>query len=110
MKLGNPILPIGPESEYDRQLNKQLYDFFRVLTRKVNGIASGVFAENTDNASVALPTFGTFAKGDYVRKAVWVEAGVVTTKYVIKGWMRITDGDTHVLNTDWLEDRALTGN
>jgi hypothetical protein len=109
MKLGDPLLPVNPESDYDGQLNRKLYDFFRPLIRKVNGLASGVFAESADNASVALPTSGTYSKGDYVVKTVPVVAGIATAQYVIRGWLRITDGSAHVLNTDWVECRTLTG-
>jgi hypothetical protein len=108
-RLGDVILPIGPESDYDSQLNRRLYDFFRPLVRKVNGLASGVFGDSADNASVALPTTGTYLKGDYVAKAVPVVSGVATQQYVIRGWLRITDGSAHVLNTDWVECRTLTG-
>ncbi len=81
----------------------------RQLANAVNAIAEGKMAAFY-TASVAMPTTGTYAIGDYVKKKVPVEAGTALSKYVIKGWIRLTDGDAHVLNTDWVTDRALTGN
>jgi hypothetical protein len=86
-----------------------LVDYFRPLANKVNGLATGTFADSADNASVALPTAGTYAVGDYVRKAVPVVAGGAGVQYVIYGWLRLTNGSAHVLNTDWVEDRRGTG-
>jgi hypothetical protein len=107
-KLGDPILPINPESDYDGQLNRKLYDFFRQLVNKINGLAAGSF-NALDNTSTAVPTTGTYAVGDFVVKTVPVVAGVATQQYVIRGWLRITNGPAHVLNTDWVEQRVSTG-
>lgn len=93
----------------DSQLKKVLYDSMQATARKVNGISSGVFAY-VDGVSATVPAAGTWAKGDFIRKTNPVEAGVALSKYVIVGWVRITDGSANVLNTDWLECRFLTGN
>ena len=95
--------------EIDSQLRKVLYSSARETARKVNGLASGLF-NAVDGYSVALPASGTWSKGDFIRKSSPVEAGVALAKYVIIGWVRITDGTANVLNTDWLECRFLTGN
>lgn len=63
-----------------------------------------------DYDSVAIPSAGTYRTGDYVKKRVPVQAGTAGSRYVVKGWIRLTDGNAHVLGTDWVEDRALTGN
>jgi hypothetical protein len=109
-RLGDPILPISPESAYDAQLNRKLLDFFRVLVNKVNGLASGVFTHSADNALPSIPTSGTYARDDFVPKSSRVEAGVATQKYVVLGWLRLTGGSAHVANVDWVEVRILTGN
>ncbi len=99
-----PLLPAieGP-------LKIALSKVLRETAIKVNQLADGAIAGN-DRVSTTVPTTGTWFIGDYVKKSDPVEAGVVTTKYVIKGWIRVTSGTGNVLNTDWLEDRALTGN
>lgn len=79
------------------------------LAIKVNQLGSGYISGN-DNTSLVVPSTGAWFRGDYVKKSNPVEAGGGGSKYVIKGWIRITSGAGNVLNTDWLEDRALTGN
>jgi hypothetical protein len=58
----------------------------------------------------AMPASGAFVAGDFVRKAVPAEVGTAGSKYMVVGWTRITTGTNHVLGTDWLEERVLTGN
>lgn len=82
---------------------------YRDIAQQVNKLSEGAMSASY-TASVAMPTSGTYAIGDYVKKKVPVEAGSASSKYVIKGWIRLTDGSAHVLNTDWVTDRALTGN
>ncbi len=110
MKLGDPILPVSPESDYDKQLNRKLFDFFRVLVVKVNGIASGSISHRADNASATMPTSGTWAKGDFVANSSPVEAGTGGSKYIVTGWMRLTNGSSNTPTTDWVACRSLTGN
>ncbi|WP_276353959.1 hypothetical protein [Cohnella caldifontis] len=57
----------------------------------------------------AKPTSGSYNQGDYVRNAKPVKSGNRGSRYVVKGWIRLTTGSNHVLNTDWAEDRSLTG-
>jgi hypothetical protein len=109
MKLGQPILPLSPESSYDAALNRMLYDFFRLLVVKVNDMSSG-FITAQDTAMASAPSSGTWKKGDLVRNSSPSELGTAPNKYVILGWMRITDGSANVLNTDWVACRCLTGN
>lgn len=86
-----------------------LFQLFRELSFQLNGISEGTI-QAFHNASAAMPTSGTYANGDFVKKKPIAEAGGAGAKYVILGWIRLTDGSAHVLNTDWLEARALTGN
>ena len=106
MKLGDTILPINPESDYDKQLNRKLFDYFRPLNNKVNGIASGVFAHSADNAATAAPTTGTYAQGDIVRNSNPTELGAATAKYVVIAFVCVAGGTPGT----WLQMRVLTGN
>lgn len=60
-------------------------------------------------ASQLLPTTGKYFRGHIVKKWVPTIAGTGGSQYVITGWIRLTDGTGHVLNTDWAEMRVLTG-
>ena len=105
----SPVLPSNPQTAYDNALRFTLAKLLREISQKVNQLASGTLA-GSDLTATAVPASGTWAKGDYVRKSNPVEAGGAGAKYVILGWVRITDGTGNTLNTDWLECRALTGN
>lgn len=78
------------------------------LTGAINALAEGRISGVNGFSSV--PTGGPWAIGDFVRNSAPVEAGTTPNKYVVLGWSRITNGTGNVLNTDWLECRALTGN
>lgn len=105
-RLGDPILPINPESGYDMQLNRLLLDFFRKLNTKVNGLASGKFADSADNAATAAPTTGTYVQGDFVRNSNPTELGTTPNKYVLFGWVCVTSGTPGT----WVQCRFPTGN
>jgi hypothetical protein len=104
MRVGLPFLPTGT----DQLLRVALLDFFRLLVNKLDGLSTGRIAA-VDNAATAMPTTGTFARGDFVRNATPSILGVAASRYVITGWTRITDGSAHVAGTDWAETRTLTG-
>lgn len=57
----------------------------------------------------AMPTSGYWRQGDYVHNTAPSVLGSASSQYTIRGWTRITTGATNVLNTDWVEDRGLTG-
>jgi len=57
----------------------------------------------------SLPTAGTCKAGDIIWNTEPTSAGSTPNKYIIIGWVRLTDGTAHVLNTDWAEMRTLTG-
>lgn len=105
-RLGDPILPVSPESAYDKQLNRLLIDFFRKLNTKVNGLASGKFADSADNAATAAPTTGTYVQGDFVRNSNPTELGTAGSKYVLWGWTCTVSGTPGT----WVQLRLLTGN
>lgn len=60
-------------------------------------------------ASNSLPTTGKYLTGTFVQNALPAVAGGAGSQYVVQGWVRLTNGSAHVLNTDWREMRCLTG-
>ena len=80
------------------QFERKLTELFRDAAQQVNAAADGQMVAS-NNARTSIPTTGTFAKGDFVRKS----APSVASSGVVVGWLRITDGSAHVLNTDWVE-------
>lgn len=105
MRLGDPILPVNPESAYDKQLNRLLTDLLRKLFTKVNGIASGVYEHSADNAGTTAPTSGTYRQNDFVANSNRTELGSAGSKYVLLGWVCVSGGTPGT----WKECRVLTG-
>ncbi len=58
----------------------------------------------------AMPSEGTWTTGDRANIIAPAEAGGGGSKYMIIGYVRATTGSANVLNTDWFQMRALTGN
>ena len=56
------------------------------------------------------PTVGTWSKGDICHNILPLQMGSTGSMYIVIGWIRTTLGSGNVLNTDWREMRALTGN
>ena len=105
MRLGEaPLLPTNTDGALKTALSKM----FREIAIKVNQLADGSIS-GIDRVSTTIPTTGTYKQGDFVRKSDPVVAGGGGSQYVITGWTRITSGSSHVLNTDWVENRSLTG-
>lgn len=72
-------------------------------------VGSGQY--NDDKVSSTIPIAGTYTRHDFVIKQDRAtELGTAGSKYVVLGWLRLTTGSNHVLNTDWVEIRTLTGN
>jgi hypothetical protein len=103
-----PLLPLRPESEFDTRLYQALNKVLREIAIKTNQIAAGNNA-GFDAQSTAVPSAGSWAIGDFVKKSNPVVAGGGGSQYVITGWVRITNGSGNILNTDWIEHRVLTG-
>jgi len=59
--------------------------------------------------SAALPSTGKYVAGTVVKKPFGAVTGSGGSQYVVTGWVRLTTGSGHVLNTDWAEMRTLTG-
>lgn len=100
----NPTLPADPE-----QQRRRLYDLIRRVNENVNALTEGSVSA-LYAARDAYPTSGTWAKGDYVHNSNPTELGGGGSKYIVYGWKRLTSGSGNVLNTDWFQDRRLTGN
>ena len=75
------------------------------IAQQVNALSEGRLSA-TYNAYTAAPTTGTWAKGDYIKNSNPAEAGAVSSKYVILGWVCTVAGTPGT----WLQCRALTGN
>ena len=87
----DPILPMNPETPYERSLNLRLKDIFRVLSVRVNGLSEGRL-NAIDNIATAAPITGTYAQGDFVRNSAPSELGAAASKYVIFGWICTVGG------------------
>lgn len=59
--------------------------------------------------ALAKPTTGTYTAGDYVLNRAPTVLPMAAGNYTVLGWRRLTTGSGHVLNTDWVEMRCLTG-
>lgn len=57
----------------------------------------------------ALPAQSTWKIGDRIFNGDPAELGTTPNKYVILGWVRVTNGASNTA-TDWLQLRSLTGN
>lgn len=57
----------------------------------------------------AMPTSGTYRAGSIVRNRTPSVSGTAPNQYVVAGWLRLTTGSAHVLGTDWVATRTLTG-
>ena len=75
------------------------------VAQQVNALSEGRLVA-TYNAYTAAPTSGTWAKGDYIKNSTPAEAGSVSSKYVILGWVCTVAGTPGT----WLQTRTLTGN
>lgn len=59
--------------------------------------------------SPTIPTTGRYITGAFVEKETPAVLGVAASRYTVTGWWRLTGGTGHVLDTDWTEQRTLTG-
>jgi hypothetical protein len=64
--------------------------------------------------SATVPTTGTYTAGDFVECTdltlrTWglVPESHTGVRYLLRGWRRMTTSATHVLGTDWIEDRCV---
>jgi len=82
-------------------------DYLRIAMIESNRSIQPIpILSNKVMCSSAMPTEGYFYAGDYVKNNTPTLVGTTPNKYIIKGWIRLTTGDTHVAGTDWVEDRT----
>ncbi len=97
-------LPLDPRLT-EKNLLFQLTSLMRDIAGQVNASSEG-FIQGATNATTAAPTTGTYQRGDFVRNSEPSEAGSVSSKYVIFGWVCTVAGTPGT----WNECRFLTGN
>lgn len=86
-------------------LRARLVEIFRDLTLQLNQVTEGaIYAHH--NAMTGPPTTGRYLQGDYIKNKSPSEQGTAGSKYVVKGWVCVADGEPGT----WVQDRALTGN
>lgn len=83
----------------------QLTNLYKDITKQLNLLTEGKITAVT-NAGTAAPTAGTYQQGDKVWHSAPVEAGSVSSKYVIIGYVCVSAGTPGT----WCEMRVLTGN
>lgn len=60
-------------------------------------------------SSNSQPSSGYYIRGSFVKRATPTIAGTAPSQYVVTGYWRLTTGNAHVANTDWVETRSLIG-
>ena len=79
--------------------------WYRQVAQQVNALSEGLITASY-SALTAAPTSGTWMQGDEVKNSAPVEAGSVSSKYVIRGWQCVASGTPGT----WVQQRYLTGN
>lgn len=97
--------PQPADSDYDQRLQQALQPFLRGVAVKLNQLAGGAYSAK-DGGMINAPTTGTYLQGDFVVNSAPVEAGSITAKYVVEGWMCVASGTPGT----WVQKRFLTGN
>jgi len=59
--------------------------------------------------SNSMPASGYYLRGTFINKISPALQGTPGSQYILNGWLRATTGNSHVLDTDWIESRVLTG-
>jgi hypothetical protein len=81
----------------------------RVVDSDPGSATYGTVLNHCPTAAPAIPTAGVFVAGHVVQNVAPAVAGAGGSQYVITGWVRLTTGNAHVLDTDWAQMRTLTG-
>ena len=74
------------------------------VSRVFNNFSKPVGMQRNDRQSSLMPTSETYQKGDFIRNT----NPSIVANAVVFGWLRITNGSNHVLNTDWVEIKQST--
>ena len=69
------------------------------------------FSHKPEYQSISMPTQGAYTLGTYVKNdtpsVIQDSSG---DNYIVKGWIRLTTGSTHVAGVDWLADTVSIKN
>lgn len=90
---------------------------FLSRTVKIKGATSSVnirgvesfYQQKYEYPSISMPVSGTYQSGDEVKNMTFTIQGAAGSRYVIKSWLRVTTGSSHVLNVDWVAQKVPTG-
>jgi hypothetical protein len=69
----------------------------------------GQILNSVFSRSPSIPESGRYLRGHRVWSDSPAPVGTAGSRYLVLGWMRLTTGDSHVLNTDWAEIRTPVG-
>jgi lysophospholipase L1-like esterase len=72
--------------------------------KKVNLDTAYQFGVNSFTSGPSLPTSGARTTGDFHSNT---NITFIGGTHYLKGWLRITTGTGHVLNTDWAEEKVI---
>jgi len=99
----DPLLPTGATSRWDVELRRRLTEILREIIRAINALSAGQAGGSA--ALPTMPTSGTYAVGDVVRKINPTELGTPGAKYILYGWCCVSASPLA-----FVEMRILTGN
>ncbi|HIF6303940.1 TPA: hypothetical protein ACX3LH_006378, partial [Klebsiella michiganensis] len=74
----------------------------------IRGVVS-FYQQKHDYPGNSMPVSGTYQSGDEVKNKFLTIQGTAGSRYVIKSWLRVTTGSSHVLNVDWVAQKVPTG-
>ena len=74
----------------------------------IRGVTS-FYQQKHEYPGISMPVSGSYESGDEVKNMTLTIQGVAGSRYVIKSWLRVTTGSSHVLNVDWVAQKVLTG-
>ena len=74
----------------------------------IRGVVS-FYQQKHDYPGNSMPVSGTYQSGDEVKNMTFTIQGAAGSRYVIKSWLRVTTGSSHVLNVDWVAQKVPTG-
>lgn len=85
----------------DQLLQRELKEHAMLVNSMCEGRIEAAY-----NAVPSVPTAGLYQQGDFVRNSAPVEAGSVSSKYVVFGWLCVVAGEPGT----FVPCRFLTGN
>lgn len=78
-------------------------------TKYLTRVQYGGGPASSETWGITMPTSGTYRSGSVVRNRNPAVSGATTNHFIVTGWARLTTGSGHVLGTDWVAMRTLTG-